>query len=99
MPEARVETMLVAGATRGRRRGRAVWVVGGLVVGLLVWAASGWWFRSSLAEARRAVAEGRHAEARQRLARLVSWWPGHDEVEFLLGTCERESGRLEAAVA
>ena len=72
------------------------WLVG---VGVLACGASLWWYESSLAEARRAVAAGRFADARPRLARLASWWPGRADVEFSLGVCEQATGRLDAAIA
>src|SRR5438045_1556568 len=102
MLELRVNTKPVAEKGRGHRTRRGVWVVRGLMavtVGLLAWGASAWWYRSSLAEARRAVARGRFADARPRLARLVNWWPSGGEAELLLGVCEQELGRLDAALA
>ena len=58
-----------------------------------------WWYESSLAEARRAVAAGRFVDARPRLARLASLWPGRADVEFSLGVCEQATGHLDDAVA
>ena len=48
--------------------------------------------------ARREVVGGRHAEARSRWARLAAWRPGDGEVQFQLGLCESELGRLDKAL-
>jgi tetratricopeptide (TPR) repeat protein len=74
-------------------------VLGLAALGLLAWWAPIWWYWSSLAEARRALSAGRFADARQRFARLESWWPCRAEVELPLGICEQAAGRLDVAVA
>ena len=66
---------------------------------ILACGAAAWWYESSLAEARLAVAAGRFDEARPRLVRLASWWPGRGDVEYPLGICEQAAGHLDAAVA
>ncbi|MHB1560975.1 MAG: tetratricopeptide repeat protein, partial [Isosphaeraceae bacterium] len=98
----RVETTPVTRKSAGRRPPGRVLTTGGLVaatLGLLGWASSEWWYGARLSEARRAVAARRYGEARQRLAGLVTWWPDRGEPELLLGICEQEAGRLDAAVA
>lgn len=51
-----------------------------------------------VASARRRMAEGHHAEARDGLARLSAWWPRDDRVAVLLGECEARLDRPEAAI-
>src|SRR5579864_4540577 len=82
-----------------RRLARTLsFVVAGLaLLGLMGWVLSDWWRQSDLGQARREIETHRFASARARLARLAAWWPRWDEVEFLLGVCEHEEGRPDAA--
>jgi hypothetical protein len=66
--------------------------VGWLLVG-------GWRVREGVSWARRRIAEGQYALARDRLAWLARWCPRDDAVVDLLGECEARLGRPEAAVA
>ena len=87
------------------RRGRlARWVlVGSLLLAMAAaWAAVAGWYRarsrrSELDEARRALAEGRLAWARERLIRLADRWDGDGDVLLLLGQCELERGRRDGS--
>jgi tetratricopeptide (TPR) repeat protein len=99
--EPRVETRGLTELSKARRPVRAALRVAGWLVslGVLAYGVSLWWYESSLAEARRAVAAGRFAYARPRLARLATWSPGRADVEFALGVCEQATGRLDAAIA
>jgi enediyne biosynthesis protein E4 len=56
-------------------------------------------FQSELRLALAEVAAGRHAPARDRLARLAARRPGDAEVRYQLGVCEDAQGHDEAAVA
>ncbi|MHB1562241.1 MAG: FG-GAP-like repeat-containing protein, partial [Isosphaeraceae bacterium] len=60
--------------------------------------AGGWAVERGVSWARRRMAEGHHAEARDRLARLSAWWPRDDRVSALLGECEARLDRPEAAI-
>src|SRR5262249_45370071 len=72
----------------------------GAVLALAGWLLVGTWqVREGLAKAKRQIQAEDHASARARLARLSQWWPRHDEVEYLLGMCEAELGRADAALA
>jgi len=64
-----------------------------------VWGAGAWWYQSELTKAEREMASGQFAPARERLVRLAARWPGRDEVELPLGTCEAALGRVEPALA
>jgi hypothetical protein len=55
--------------------------------------------RDELNRSRREVAEGRHPQARRRLAELARRRPGWDEVHYQLGLCEEARGQAEAALA
>ncbi len=55
-------------------------------------------YRSELARAEADVAAGRFFLAKERLVRLESAWPGRAEVLFSLGVCEKEAGRVPAAL-
>jgi enediyne biosynthesis protein E4 len=77
----------------------ARWGGTGLVVLLLATAAAAGsaWYRAhrrriELGEARQAMAAGRLALARERLARLADQWPGDGDVLLLLGQCELDRG-------
>ncbi|MDR3622935.1 MAG: FG-GAP-like repeat-containing protein [Paludisphaera borealis] len=56
-------------------------------------------WRSELAQARKAVADGRLSAAREQLTRLVERWTNDGEVPFLLGECELARGRRDEALA
>ncbi len=56
-------------------------------------------FGGELRLARGEFAARRFAKARERLARLAQRWPGQGEVEYLLGSCEKVRGHLDAAMA
>ncbi len=78
-----VGALLVASAAAWRRRG-------GLV--------SARARRAELDEARRAMAEGRWAWARERLTRMAEQRAGDGEVLLLLGECELDRGRGEGGI-
>jgi tetratricopeptide (TPR) repeat protein len=100
MLDLRPETRRVANSKGRHLRRRATQAAFGVVaLGFFSLGAFLWWYRSSLAEAERAVAARRFAEARQRLVSLKRWWAGHDEVELLFGDCEQAAGRTSAALA
>ena len=69
-----------------------------LVLGGAYWAVDDYRYRAERQSVRRAIASGRFAEARTRLARLSSSRPGDGEVQFQLGVCESELGHEEAAL-
>ncbi|WP_165220264.1 FG-GAP-like repeat-containing protein [Aquisphaera insulae] len=88
------------------RRASSFWVVGIVLLGGIVAAAAvvglaarrrGW--QADLDAARKALAEGRHALARQRLADLAERWTHDGEVLLLLGECELARGRRDDALA
>jgi tetratricopeptide (TPR) repeat protein len=71
-----------------------------LVLSGLTWVWVGaWQVRDGLAWARRRMRTGEIAAARDRLARLSAWCPRDGELEYLLGVCEAELKRPDAAVA
>jgi len=74
----------------------------GLVILLASWAASrgysAWQFRSTLNDADEEMTHGRLAAARKRLTGLAARWPGRGEVALRLGLCEKEAGRIDAAL-
>ena len=85
---------------------RSRWAVGvaiGLLVAVLAWVTrllvGGRQVRARVPRARDRMAEGRYAAARERLELLAHWWPRDDEVAYLLGACEANLGRSEAALA
>src|SRR5579883_1910786 len=55
--------------------------------------------RDGLSWAKEQIEAKRYAPARDRLARLSAWWLRDGEVEYLLGMCEAELGRPDAALA
>ena len=57
-----------------------------------------WRYQTELARAGSEMAERRFSSARDRLARLSLRWPGRDEVEYPLGTCEAELGHFNEAL-
>jgi enediyne biosynthesis protein E4 len=71
-----------------------------VVLGGIVWLLIGrWQVRDGLAWATRRMDAKQYDKARDRLARLSTWWPRNDEVAYLLGLCEAELGRPREAVA
>ena len=74
----------------------------GAVVLLASWAAwrafDAWQYRSALNDANADVARGRLAAARERLVGMAARWPGRGEVVLQLGLCEKEAGRIDAAL-
>ncbi len=85
---------------RGNRRPAIlVGIVAAILLAGVGWLlAGGWAVEQGVSWARRRMAEGRHAEARDRLARLSAWWPHDDRVSALLGECEARLDRPEAAI-
>ena len=77
--------------------------LGGLVLlGLVcggVWAWEVRRLRSALDQAKRDLAEGRYARARQELVELAAYWSADGEVAYQLGLCHQARGRTEAALA
>jgi tetratricopeptide (TPR) repeat protein len=69
----------------------------------LAWVAwllvGGWQVRDGLARAKQQIDSGQYGPARDRLARLSTWWPRQAEVAYLLGECEARLSRPDAAVA
>ena len=69
----------------------------------LAWVAwflvGGWQVRDGLAKAKQQFDSGQYGPARDRLARLSTWWPRQAEVDYLLGECEARLGRPDAALA
>lgn len=53
----------------------------------------------ALDRAKRELAAGRTAAAREKLAELAARWPNWDEVQYHLGLCEQARGRGAAALA
>ena len=85
---------------------RSRWATGlaiGLAAAGLLWASwlvvGSWRVREGLAWARRRMAEGHYASARDRLAELARWWPRDDAVTYLRGACEAKLDRPDAALA
>jgi tetratricopeptide (TPR) repeat protein len=89
------------------RRGRLARLFGaGLFLAALATAVAAGtaWYRArsrrlELAEAQKAMAEGRLALARERLSHLAERGPGDGEVLLLLGECELERGRRDPSLA
>ena len=85
-----------------RRLSLRTWSV--LVVGCALatvsayWVAGDWRDRAALERARRDLAAGRFATARESLVRLAARRPGDEEVAYRLGVCEAELGHVEAAL-
>ncbi|MGC8638815.1 MAG: FG-GAP-like repeat-containing protein [Isosphaeraceae bacterium] len=78
---------------------RFSWVVLAIALAsLALWAGVSWLVRTEVAKAEQEIARGRIGSARQRLMMLESWWPGHPDVSFLIGQCNRRSGQMEAAL-
>jgi tetratricopeptide (TPR) repeat protein len=79
------------------------WVGIGVVAVALAWgllqAAEVLFFRAELNRARRQLDRGRYAQAESLLVRLAARWPGRSEIDYLLGLCEQNAGRGEAALA
>jgi len=75
----------------------------GLLVLVLAWVGwllvGGWQVRAGLSWAERRIEAKQYAAARDRLARLSTWWPRQGKVEYLLGVCEASLERPEAALA
>jgi len=91
-------------AERRVSRGNQLWKyllpLGLVAVGLLgagwrSWDVSG--YHAALAEAKGDIRAGRLATAARRLNDLLVWKPDCEEASYLLGTCEKAKGRLEAA--
>ncbi len=53
--------------------------------------------RRALAEVQEDMDHGRHGTATRKLVALLARWPDSDEALYLLGACERERRRIEAA--
>jgi tetratricopeptide (TPR) repeat protein len=53
--------------------------------------------REALAEAKADIRANRQTTAARKLADLLAWKPDCDEAAYLLGSCERAKGRLDAA--
>ena len=82
------------------RRNLVALVVGATALGWLAWkGVELWQYDRALSQAERELAAGRFEPARARLARLSARWPGRDEVEYPLGTCEAALGHVEPALA
>jgi tetratricopeptide (TPR) repeat protein len=77
--------------------------LGGLVLaGLFFFAVRTWEarrFRAVLEQAKRDLAEGRYARARQELVKLAASGRADGEVAYQLGVCEQARGRTDAAQA
>jgi tetratricopeptide (TPR) repeat protein len=83
--------------TRSNRR-LILLVLPALVLGWVGW--RGWTakrLREAIAAAREDIAGARHATARRDLERLLAGHPDSAEATYLLGLCERNTGRFEAA--
>jgi tetratricopeptide (TPR) repeat protein len=84
-----------------RRKGLAIGLVLLAVVAALagaVRAIEGRRLRSSLDEARRAIAERRYGTAQQLLSTLAERWPADGEVLYQLGVCAQARGRGDEAI-
>jgi tetratricopeptide (TPR) repeat protein len=72
-----------------------------LCAAAVAWAAWSWWrdraFRSAIAEIELEMANGRYGSAARDLNLLLRREPGSDEAALLLGRCEKERGRSDAA--
>jgi thioredoxin-like negative regulator of GroEL len=77
----------------------------GIVVALIalascaVYTVAAFWYHAELDRAAREMASRQYGPASARLARLSMRWPGRGEVEFALGNCEAELGRINSALA
>ncbi len=82
------------------RRWRLVALLAVVVAGLLGvgWK---WWevrrYRRSLAEIEEEVANDRFGIAARKLGDLQRFWPDSDQLLYLLGLCEKQRGRADAA--
>lgn len=72
-----------------------------VVAGLLSWLGWNWWenqrYRHALAEINADIEAGRNGLAVRKLTAILEWSPGSDDAAYLLGTCEKARGRIEAA--
>jgi tetratricopeptide (TPR) repeat protein len=92
----------VVSESRSTKNRQRCWTALSLVcAGLLVWGGWAWWrgkcYRQAIAEIRTEMAAGRFATAASNLGKLLNWRPGSDEAAYLLGICEQERGRNQAA--
>ena len=73
----------------------------GIFASITLWIAWASWSyrlaRRAVAEARDDIEAGRHATAARKLSAFLAQRPDSDEAAFLLGTCEKATGRLHAA--
>ena len=98
MTEIMVENETVSG---GRQRRWSLVALAVIVAGSLFSVGGTWWdtrnYRLAMAEIEKDVDAGRHALAARKLAAILAWKPGSAHARYLLGTCEKARGRLEAA--
>ncbi len=86
--------------SQGARRWSLIAVLAIVAGGVLVGAWESWTYRRSrraMAEAIEEIEAGRHSTAARKLIALLAERPGSDEAAYLLGTCEKASGRDRAA--
>jgi enediyne biosynthesis protein E4 len=89
------------GPLRSRRRwGLALAFVS---AGGLIWGGWAWWrdrsYRDAIAQIELEMANGRFGIAARQLNALLAVEPGSDEAAVLLGRCEKDRGRIDAAAA
>ena len=67
----------------------------------LVWTSGRWWddhrYQRALAQVEEEIDAGHFATARRDLAPVLAWKPSSDQAAYLMGVCERNSGRADAA--
>jgi thioredoxin-like negative regulator of GroEL len=90
-------------AVRPTRRREVRIVLAILVAGGLLWVGWAWWsdqtYRAAIMAIELEMANGRFGIAARDLNKLLQSEPGSDEAAILLGRCEQERGRLQAAAA
>jgi enediyne biosynthesis protein E4 len=90
----------IAARPRGRRRW---WLAASALAAGLLWGGWAWWRdrsdRDAIARVELEMANGRFGNAGRRLRELLEREPGSEEAAVLLGRCEKERGRVDAADA
>jgi enediyne biosynthesis protein E4 len=83
----------------GKRRWRLALAL--FCAGVLIWGAWGWWrdrsYRDAIMAIELEMVNGRFGIAARELNKLLEQEPGAGEAAILLGRCEQERGRIQAA--
>ena len=99
-----MDATVIRSSPRRLTRSFALWL-GTIVLGVVVlgWLGisrfAAWRYDRELTRAEHEIDSGDFAHARDRLAQLATRWPGLDEVQYPLGTCEAALGNVDAALS